>query len=210
MQAWQISVVDDFGTEEGNRFFNKIYNLYLESNVIICAALIISSKYLGKILFLGEFSSAWKYSVVLIIGYSFHSLAGFLGTIYTSAKKTNLLFTSTFIAAVANIFLNILLILSLSRFGEFIAAMGAAIATVISYFLSYYIRRKKANQYVKLDINTSKFLVQYIVLSLMAILVVLNNIWSLGLAFVCFVYLLIENRKLITGTLSKIVSKIHH
>lgn len=157
MQAWQISVVDDFGTKEGTAFFNKTYDFYLRCCITVSSLLILSSELLAKFLFLNEFYTAWKFSIVLILGFCFHSIAGFLGTVYTTAKKTNMLFVSTTISAVFNIVFTFIL---LKVFG----VMGAAIATTLSYLLVYIIRRIDSRKYIDIESNLKLFAIEYMLI----------------------------------------------
>ena len=193
MQAWQISVVDDFGTDEGNKFFNSIYDIFVKGNIIICAFIVVSSKVLGLVLYQNDFFPAWKYSVVLIIGYSFHSLAGFLGTVYTSAKETKRLFTSTAAAAIVNIVLNILLIRLLLFNGSFVATMGAAIATMISYFISYIMRRVRIDKYINITVKTKLFIFEYFLIFIIAGLTLLDNPITSIVAVILFFVVCIIN-----------------
>ena len=55
-------------------------------------------------------------------------MAGFLAQIFTSAKKTNVLFSSTVVGACLNAILNYLFILEFDT-------IGASYATMISYFM---------------------------------------------------------------------------
>lgn len=186
MQAWQISVVEDFESEQGKKFYNQIYGYYVQTNIIVCAILIVFIKLIASFLFANEFFAAWKYSIPLIIGYSFHSLAGFIGTIYTTLKKTKLLFWSTFIAATSNIILNIFLI-------KRISTMGAAVATLVSYFIAYIIRRTLARQYINFTIPTSKFVMDYLLLLLMCVIMILDYKWSIYVSIVIFAVICISN-----------------
>lgn len=184
MQAWQISVVDDFETEKGKQFFNQIYGYYIQTNIIICAVIILLSKITAKFLFANEFFVAWKFSIPLIIGYSFHSLAGFIGTVYTTVKKTRMLFWSTFFAAITNIILNVILI-------KVMSTMGAAIATLVSYFVAYIIRRISVRKYIKFSVPTAKYTIDYLLLMVMSLVMILDYSWSVYFAigicsFLCF------------------------
>ena len=67
MQAWQITVVEDFGSKEGNDFFNRVYGIFIQAVVLLSACIIAFSRFLGRILYAKEFYSAWTFSVVLII-----------------------------------------------------------------------------------------------------------------------------------------------
>lgn len=188
MQAWQISVVEDFGSREGNDFFNRVYGIFVQAVVLMSACIIALSRLLGGILYSKEFFSAWKYSVVLIIGYLFHSLAGYLGTVYTTVKKTKILFYSTAIAAGCNIVLNIILV-------KIFGTMGAAIATLVSYFVAFMIRRVDVKKYIKIESETSKYIIDIILLLLEAFVMILNIKYSFVISVCIFVLLCAMNYK---------------
>lgn len=57
--AWQISAVEDFGSETSRSFFSDIYRKTLLMNVFASSVLIGVSKYLGKILFADDFFVAF-------------------------------------------------------------------------------------------------------------------------------------------------------
>lgn len=143
MSAWQISVVDEFNTREGKKFFNSIYKKFVVASLIFTSLLIIFSELFATFMYAKEFFSAWKYSAILLLGFNFHAIAGFLGTAFTSVKNTKPLFFSTFLAAITNICLNVVLIKS-------IETIGAVLATVISYFLTYIVRRVLVKKYVRI------------------------------------------------------------
>ena len=168
MGAWQISVVDDFDNEKGKTFFKETYNKYNESLLIIAATLVVASKLLGKILYSADFFQAWKLSSILVIAFLFHSLAGFLGTVYTTVKKTRILFYSTLAGAVINLALNFLLI-------NFWGVEGAVIATFASYFTTYLIRRLTIRKYIEIGKIRIRILLSYTSLFSCGILMYLDT-----------------------------------
>lgn len=131
--AWQISAVEDFGKKECQIFYNKVFRVFFVLNGAICIILIASSKLMAHFLYANDFFIAWKYSVILICAYFLNALATFLGTIYTTSKKTKMLLLSSLLAAITNIAFNLLLI---PRFD----AYGAAVATLISYLVVLIVR----------------------------------------------------------------------
>ena len=72
---------------------------------------------LGILLFAKEYYIAWTYVPPLVIAAVFSSMAGFLAQIFTSAKKTNVLFSSTVVGACLNAILNYLFILEFDTIG---------------------------------------------------------------------------------------------
>ena len=155
--AWIISAVDDFGSEESRKFYSDVYNKYISISLIGISLLIFLNKLLATVLFSSKFYGAWMYQPVLIIGVAFHGLAGFLGSIYTSSKNTKMILISTVIGAILNIILNLSLI---PKHG----AMGAAIATTISYVVVWLIRAINSRKIMKLTVNYSRILISFIII----------------------------------------------
>lgn len=171
MSAWQISSVENFGTEENRKFFSDIYVKYASCTIILCTGLITFAKIISKFLFSNSFFDAWIFTPVLLLGFVFNSMSAFLGTVYTAAKKTQMLFYSTLIGAFVNIFLNIILIQKYS-------ALGAAIATMLSYFFVWMIRFFNSHKIMKLDINIKGNIISYALLLIQVVLVCLDLQYS--------------------------------
>ncbi len=133
ISAFQISIFENFGKDETKVFFKNIYDGFFSINVAAASFLIVVSKYAAAFLYQKEFFSAWKVSCIIIFAYIFHSLSALIGTIYSAAKRTRFLFTSTCIGAGINVVLSILLI---PKFN----IEGAAIALVVSYCAVWLVR----------------------------------------------------------------------
>lgn len=144
MQAWKISATTEY--EKGRvGHYDKGYRAFLFSSIFICTILICFSKVFSGILFGAEYQEAWRYSSILIIAFLFNGLSGYLGTIFTAVKKTNYIAYSTVVGAVLNIILNLLFIPQY-------AAMGAAVATMISNIAIWGYRGIMVNRYLKITI----------------------------------------------------------
>ncbi len=189
--AWELSVVEDFEKDSGKAFFNEIYQKYIEFNIIITAFLVITSKLLGSFLYASDFFEAWKYSAILVVGYSFHSMAGFLGTVFTTVKKTKLLFISTFIGAGSNLILNFVLI-------NFFGIIGAVIATVVSYFLTFAVRLIGAKKLITLTTKLTKNVLSFCLIIVEAILVFFDTFYGFIVAGIIFAALIVVNRAFFT------------
>ena len=146
LNAWQISAVEDFGTEKAKRFFTKIYNYYFTLTLSLVSIIVVLTKIISRILFQDEFYDAWIFVPLLMAAYFFHDLSAFVATIYTTAKKTKMLSYTTIIGAVINIILNFYLI---PKGG----ALAAVITTLISYFIVWIIRLLHSRKIMKLDYN---------------------------------------------------------
>ena len=134
--------------------------------VFVCSALLLFNQLIAKILFAKEFYEAWKYAPFLLISVVFGSLSGFLGGIFSAAKKSTTFAKTTIVGAVINIVLNIALV-------EKIGAIGAAITTLISYFVVWASRFYQANKIIKIEINLKRDFISYLILLAQAIIMVL-------------------------------------
>lgn len=188
LSAWQISAIKDFGNEETRRFFSDIYNKYSSIVNMIAIVVILCSKLIAKILLSNDFFEAWKFAPILVYAYVFQTMSGFLGTIYTSAKKTNMMFISTAIGAIINAILNVLLI---PKSG----CTGAAVATAVSYLFVWLIRLFNTRYtIIKLDILFKRDIMSYIILLITVVLVILNTVSGYLIGLIMLIIMFILNK----------------
>ena len=168
MSAWQISAIEDFGSEQSRRFFGEIYRSYSSLNNIVVSVLICLTRFIAGFLFSKDFYQGWEYVPILVAAYLFYAMAGFLGTIYTAAKKTKMVFISTVIAALTNIILNFVLI-------PIWGGIGAAIATFFSYFVVWLVRLIDSRKIIIIEINVIKDVLAYIIIFVQILLMMQNS-----------------------------------
>jgi len=166
IEAWQISAVGDGGDDEQKKdFFDKVYANYLSLMVTGAAFLIAGSKIFTKILLADSYFSSWEYIPMLSVAMMFSSLVSFMGSVYFLEKKSVFSMLTAMAGALVNIVLNFVLIPKMG-------AVGAAIATLISYVTVYVVRVIDTRRYlrfnthnIKLLINTALLLIETAVLS---------------------------------------------
>lgn len=146
ISAWQLSAVEDFGTQKSKNFFSDVYKKYFAIIFCLASVLIIFSKIMAYMLFSDEFFVAYKYIPILLFACSFDALSSFMGTVYIAAKKTKMLAISTIIGAATNIILNFILI---PKFD----ILGAAVATALSYFVIWIVRIIDTRRVLSFQIN---------------------------------------------------------
>ena len=155
--AWQISAVEDFGSRQSICFISDVYDKYCSFYYIVSSFIVLMVQPLALILFSKEFYDAWQYSVILTNAAVFQSLAGFLGVLYTTAKKTKMIFITTMIGAISNIAMNFVLI---PMFGAF----GAAVATLLSYSIVWIIRLVDSRRIIEYGVRSRHCLICFILL----------------------------------------------
>lgn len=156
-QAWNLSAIKEFDKDDSDGFFSKTYGCYNAFLVMVCSGLVLINIPLAKVLFRKEFFAAWSFSSVLLISIVFNSLGGFLGSVFSAVKDTKIYAVSTVIAAAVNCLLNAILI-------PLIGLMGAAVATVVSFFVIWLIRLLCTRKYITWKHNFSKDIIAYLLL----------------------------------------------
>lgn len=190
IMAWQISAVEDFGTEESRKFYSSINKNYISLCLAMASGVIALTKPLASIMFGKDFFVAWKIAPVLIVACCFHSLGLFLGTIYTSAMKTKSVLYTTIISAIINLILNFYLI---REYGAF----GAAIATLVSYAILWLYRAFDSRRIMKLEYNYLTSIASLLLLMLETIIICADIKGSLVISLIIFAVVLVLNRSLI-------------
>lgn len=199
--AWQISAVDDFGSEESVKFISNVYNKYSSFYFISSSLIVLVVQPLSSILFANEYYSAWSFSVILIYASIFQSLAAFIGVIYTTAKKTKMIFITTMAGAIGNIILNIILI---PQFGAF----GAAIATLLSYIIVWFIRLIDSKKIISLNIEVQRDVICYMLLIAQGIITCLSIKYYYVFSYVIVAIELWLNKKICYETFTLIKRKL--
>lgn len=184
--SFQISAVEDFGSENSKKFFENMYSMFSSLNVFVAVILIILAKPLAFILFQKDFFMAWKATTILLFAYVFNFLAGILGTVYTSAKQTKLIFTSTVIGAVINVLLNLILI-------KKIGILGAAVATLISYVCVWFLRLINIKDILDFKIDLKINIISYVLIVIEILLVIKDSVCSFIIAGIIALIVLVIN-----------------
>lgn len=186
-QAWTLSAVKDFDSEDKNGFFTNTYKAYNCMMVIICSSIIVADKVLAKFLYAKDFYVAWKYVPWLTVAILFGALSGYLGGFFSAVKDSKLFATSTIMGAIINLFLNFV-------FTPVYGAMGAAIATAISYIVVWAFRYVQSRKYIRLKINLTRDIIAYILLIVQSLLILIEGLkmyFFVGSVFlvICFLYI---------------------
>lgn len=164
-QAWNLSAIKEFDSEDKDGFFSNIYSLYNATIALACSVLILLNISIAKILFAKDFFSGWQYSSILMIAIMFNAMTSFQGSIYSAAKDTKILARTTMISAGINICFNVILI-------PIIGVIGAAIATVLSYVSMWAIRHISIKKHILLHHN---FVIDFVVYIFLILQVVIEH-----------------------------------
>ena len=188
INAWQISSVDEFGSDNSKKFYSDIYEKYVSVQLMMTSVVMLFCKLAAKILFKNEFFEAWHYIPLLTLAVMFHAMGTFFASVYTAAKKTKGIGISTIAAAAINISLNFMLI---PRFH----AYGAAFATLVSYVVIVIVRIIHSRQFFKFEINYGNDFLCYAILAGQMFVSTFDLKYRFIISLACFAFLLIIRRK---------------
>ena len=159
--SWHESASLHIDHKDRNEFFSKVTNtsivLFGTIGLLILAGLSVAFKYIVG----NEFSEAYIYIPILMLGALSHSIITLYGSIYAAKKKTKQILYTTLSAAA----INIIVILSLINI---IGLYAAAIASVVAYLALAIYRHIDIRKFVTITIDKKRV----VLLALLAIPVV--------------------------------------
>ena len=181
-QAWLYTLYDSYKTDDGRNYIAKVFDAYNFLFCLGCSFLIIIDLFLSKLLFANEFFTAWKYVPFLLLSVVFNSASGLMGNFLSIYKKTRIAMNISILAAGINLILNYLLIFLLKD------AMGAAIATAITFMVSCYCTIKVSVKVSGVSINVRKQMLVYLILLTQSITIVMTqNIYITSVGFLLII-----------------------
>lgn len=199
--AWLNTLYDTYKTKDGKAYIIKVFNGYSFLLCFLCSFLIMTNKFLSNLLFSKEFYEAWKYVPILLISVVLSTSSNFLSTLLAVYKKTKISLNISIITALLNVSLNWILI-SITR-----SPLGAALATCLSFFVTYALNYKKSKNVSNIDFHTGKQLLMFIILCLQSALSITNES-PVTSSFISLVLIAILNYKLLKYFFSKFKLKI--
>ncbi len=200
IEAWQFSVVKDADESERTSFFSEVFKSYFGIIFMGASCIIAGAKILTGILLDSSYFASWQYVPVLTVAMTFSALVSFLGSVYFLEKKSLLSMLTSMSGAVINVVLNFLMI---PRHG----AMGAAVATLISYAAVYVIRAYDTRFYVRFNMHTPRVLVNTAVISVQTFVMVAGLPYWKYLQLASVIFMLVFNGHDILRAVLKITAR---
>ena len=144
--AWSISAITEFDANDKDGFIGKTYTMYSSISLLGCSLIMLLNIPLARLLYSGEFFMAWQCVPFLLVGTAFNGIALFQGCIFVAVKDTKEVSKTTIVGACVNMLCNVVLI-------YFIGALGAALAAMFAYIVTYVMRAVKLVRIIKMKVN---------------------------------------------------------
>jgi O-antigen/teichoic acid export membrane protein len=195
IEAWHVSAVRDTTKEDEGMFFGQVFESYMGIIFTACAAIIALTKPLTILLYADDYYMSWRYIPVLVGATAFAGLVSYMGSVYVLKMKPIFSFITSITGALVNIGLNFLFI------GVW-GAMGAAIATFLSYFIVFVIRIPTTRALLKFNIHPIKILINTAIIILQMVTSLYEVRYWILIQIVAFATVVVINlRPIIKGVM---------
>ncbi len=190
IDAWQLSAVDEYENEDKAEFFSNVFRVYSGGIFTVASALIISCQLLTKILVAPSYYDSWQFVPILVMATSISCHVNYLASVYMAEKKNVMAMVTALAGAATNVVLNLLLIRN-------IGALGAAIATLISFIVVFVTRGYDTKRFIKINYKTPILAAELALLALQSAVMLIMKSGALmyvveGLMFVVMLILNFE------------------
>lgn len=194
--AWSISAIAEFDENDNDGFIGTNYSLYGFISLATCSTLLVINVPLASLLYKGDYFIAWKCVPFLLLGTVFSGISQFEGSLFAATKNTKSVAKTTVIGAIANTVCNFIFI-------YYFGAVGAALATLIGYFVTWSLRTRHLQSFVKMKVN---WITHFVSVALVLIQTVVATVKSLPLfQIVSLVLLVLLNKELLRPIIKKLL-----
>lgn len=203
MEAWQFSAIQEAtGDREVHiRFYTQVWSAFLAVMVMAGSVIIVLCRLEIRMLSTQQYYEAWKYIPTLSMAMVFSAFSSFMGSVYVVTEKSRLSLWTALWSALANIFLNFLLI---PRIG----IQGAAIATLASYVLCFAIRALTSRRLIPFTLFTPRLIGSGLLLAIQSLLCFTANPGAPFFQMACLLLLLVLNRKPFVLTIQQLAKLV--
>lgn len=165
--AWRNSAVDERDSKDGADFYERVYNAFSAVVFLMAGGIIAFSKVITVVMFDPSYGEAWVNIPILTLAMVFFNLVSFLGSLYVAEKKSLYSLFTSMAGAVVNIVLNLLLIPEMG-------AMGAAVATFVSYLVAFVLRVITAKKIKPFPMHVLRTVLNGVLLTAQAVVILFS------------------------------------
>lgn len=167
LQAWLLSSVDEAKSKDKDKFYSKVFTLF--SMILVCGTsfCFVILQPLFRVMVEESYYESWRCAPFLFIAMLFSSYSSFIGTNYTTMRKTKWIFLTTAVGGIMNVLLGMVLV-------PIFDIIGAALATAIAFMLTWLVRAIDTRKLVKISYDLRSFIFPMILVILQSVLLSIN------------------------------------
>ena len=141
--AWKESAAKIVKEDNKNQYYNSIYHDAKRFLYAVTICLIAVMPFAFPIFINEAYNEAYVYIPIVMIATYYSNLSSFYGGIFSAYKDTKIMGTTTIVAAVINLVIDLLLV-------NWLKIYAACFSTLIANLIVYFYRKKKLKKYLKL------------------------------------------------------------
>jgi len=195
IQAWQISAIKEYGEAGTDEFYGEIFSFVILLMSAACSLLIALSKPLASLLYAKDFFVAWQYVPFLLISSVINCASGLLGPILSAKKDSRTMAMAAIYGAGANIIMNVVSV-------WLIGIQGTTIATAISSFIIYAVRKRSVETSIRVT-DYNLIFTTWVMLCGQALLEIYTPFW--GIEILLMLAMLIINRRRLINVVNMMI-----
>lgn len=200
--AWSESASININENDKDEYFSSVCNDVLD--IFGCSVMLLISiiPFIFSILINKNYNAAYVHIPILLISSFFSLMASQYGSIYIAKKETKKIAITTFISAIINILINLLLIKKIGLY-------AASISTLISYCIIMLYRHFDIQKFVIVKYSMKKMI--YFVIMITMILFAFysrNLVINIFSIIICLIFSIKINRTNIKKFSSLLIKKI--
>jgi len=165
--AWKDNAILEFNTKDKNHYYSKVFQYFFRFMATSVIILTLITKPVLWLMISEDFYSSWKYIGILLCATLFNACALFWSAGYHGAKKTKVIFVTSFVGALVNVIVNLILI-------KYIGLYAVVISSLIAFITVWLMRIFSSYRYFKIKINYKDMII-------LLLLIILANIAPFGL-----------------------------
>lgn len=201
VDAWQMSLVNEENNgRKWGGFFTHIFDGFKSVMFVGSALIVLFARLIAALLFKNEFYEAWRFMPFLVIACAFEGMVSFIAVIYIVKKKSVDALICAGIGAGVNLVLNFILIKTM-------AAMGAAIATMVSYIAVFFVTTYISRGLVRYKIKLPVLALNCGLVLLQSVLTVTEVNYSIVFSIIITLVIIGINIKSVYGTVKDLLSR---
>ncbi len=187
-QAWNMSAITENESSDRSRFYTKVFDLNQSLMYLIAGGVLLFVKPVTMVWIGPAFRQSISYAPILIYATVFTCFATFMGTAYVATKKTIHSLVTSLVSGVINVAINLWLIPKIGIY-------AAAISTLASYVVVFFIRLYDAKKLINFDFSASKMIINNLILIFMVFANYIRGAKSYCLLFAAFGVIFVLNLK---------------
>ena len=158
-EAWQLSsILSSENTEECRSMFENVNRSLVALSFIGCSFLILLAQPISYVMYSEAFRPSWIYIPILLLSTVFSTFNEFLGSVYHLKLKSILSLITAGAGAILNLVLNYFMIRAWG-------AIGAAIATAVTYMFVWILRAISVRRMLPFPMGELRILINTLIVT---------------------------------------------